>query len=138
MKCIYQFIFILALATLPALAGAQQPPATSSTSATNIGTKASANTTSSANAKISDPVATGDGGIPVGTVITMQNWQQYRQFMSDGLVDLFSGKYYWKMPADVSMPVGPTIVNPLPKNYLAATEKYSGQVKVLELPDGGL
>jgi hypothetical protein len=138
MKRIYQFIFILVLATLPALAGAQQPPATSSTSTTDIGTKAPADTTSSSNAKSTDPIVTGDGGIPVGTVITTQNWQQYRQFMSDGLVDLFSGKYYWKMPADVSMPIGPTIVNPLPKNYLEATEKYSGQVKVVALPDGGL
>jgi hypothetical protein len=58
--------------------------------------------------------------------------------MSEGLVDLFVGKYYWKMPADVSMEVGPPIVNTAPKNYQEATEKYSAQVKLVELPNGGL
>ena len=29
--------------------------------------------------------------IPPGTVITAQNWQQYRQFMPDGMVVLFQG-----------------------------------------------
>lgn len=140
MKRIYQFFFILALTISPALAGAQQSPATSSTTATNASPKAGADAAASASAAAqpNDPVTTSDGGIPVGTVITMQNWQQYRQFLSDGGVDLFSGKYYWKMPADVSMEVGPTIVNPTPKNYLEATEKYSGQIKIVELPDGGL
>jgi len=141
MKCIYQFVFIisinLASATLPSSGSAQQPSPTTSTSASDVGAKP-LDPTSSANAKATDPITTSADGIPVGTVITTQNWQQYRQFMSDGLVDLFSGKYYWKMPADVSMPVGPTVVNPLPKNYMAATEQYSGQVKVVERPDGGL
>jgi len=39
--------------------------------------------------------------IPAGTKITIQNWQQYRQFMSDGMVALFEGKYAFKMPNDV-------------------------------------
>jgi hypothetical protein len=76
--------------------------------------------------------------IPPGTVITMQNWQQYKQFMTDGMVALFEGKYFWKMPPDVRIAVGPTVINPLPKSYLAATEKYSSGVKIVELPDGGL
>jgi Protein of unknown function (DUF1329) len=76
--------------------------------------------------------------ISPGTTITMQNWQQYQQFMSEGLIDLFTGKYYWKIPADVAIEVGPTIINPPPKNYADATEKYSSQVKIVELPDGGL
>src|SRR5690348_13848332 len=42
------------------------------------------------------------GAIPPGTVITMQNWQQYRQYMPDGMAALFAGQYFWKMPADVS------------------------------------
>ncbi|MBV8771368.1 MAG: DUF1329 domain-containing protein [Deltaproteobacteria bacterium] len=83
-----------------------------------------------------------DGGmpatIPPGTTITMQNWQRYSQFMPDGMVALFEGKYFWKMPADVSMEVGPTILHALPPGYLAATEKYSGQVRIVELPSGGL
>jgi hypothetical protein len=86
-------------------------------------------------------VATGaqtDDAIPLGTRITMQNWQNFKQFMPDGMVALFEGKYFWKMPADVSMEIGPTVNYPLPKNYLEATEKYSSQVKIVELPDGGL
>lgn len=76
--------------------------------------------------------------IPPGTTITMSNWQSYQQFMSDGMVALFAGKYFWKMPPDVAIEVGPTVIHPLPKSYLAATEKYGAQTKVVELPDGGL
>ncbi len=76
--------------------------------------------------------------IAPGTTITMQNWRQYRQFMPDGMVDLFEGKYFWKMPADVQMEVGPTVIHPLPQGYVAATEKYSSQVRLVTLPDGGL
>jgi hypothetical protein len=79
----------------------------------------------------------GASSIAPGTIITMQNWQNYRRFMPDGMAALFEGKYFWKMPADVQMEVGPTINTPLPKNYLAATEKYAGQVKIIELPNGG-
>ncbi len=35
------------------------------------------------------------------------------------------------------MDVGPTVLHPLPKLF-EATEKYSGQVKVVELADGAL
>ena len=77
-------------------------------------------------------------GIPSGTVITMANWQQYRQYMSDGVQALFEGKYFWKMPTDVEIEVGPTMINRLPKNYMAATEKFAGQVRLRGLPDGGV
>jgi hypothetical protein len=76
--------------------------------------------------------------IPPGTTITMANWQQFQQFMPDGMAAMFQGKYFWKMPADVKMDVGPTVIHPLPKGYMEATEKYSGQTNVVELPDGGL
>ena len=76
--------------------------------------------------------------IPPGTRITTQNWQAYRQFMSEGLQALFVGKYFWKMPADAEIQVGPTLVNPPPKTFMEATEKYSSQVKLVELPSGGL
>ena len=56
----------------------------------------------------------------------------------DGMAAMFESKYFWKMPPDVQMEVGPTVIVPLPKNYLAATEKYAGQIKIIELPDGGL
>ncbi len=73
-----------------------------------------------------------------GTTINMQNWRQYQQFMPDGMAALFEGKYAWKMPNDVALEVGPTIIHPLPRNYLAATERYAGQVRLEELPGGGL
>ena len=76
--------------------------------------------------------------VPVGTKITARNWRQYKQFMPDGMIELFQGNYYWKMPPDVELDVGPTIIHPLPKTYLAATERYASQVKLVELPDGGL
>ena len=68
----------------------------------------------------------------------MANWQQYRQFMPDGMQMLFEGKYFWKMPADVEMDVGPTRLHALPPGYLAATKKYASQAKIVTLPDGGL
>lgn len=78
------------------------------------------------------------GTIPPGTVITMSNWQQFRDFMPEGMVALFEGKYFWKMPADIEINVGPTVINPLPKGYLEATEQNSAQVKLIDLPGGGL
>jgi uncharacterized protein DUF1329 len=77
-------------------------------------------------------------GVSPGAVITKDNWRNYQRFMPDGMVALFEGKYFWKMPDDVRMEVGPTVTDPLPKNYLAATEKFASQVKIVELPDGGL
>ena len=47
--------------------------------------------------------------IPVGTVINMSNWQQYKDVMPLGMIKLFQGQYGWKMPADVQIPVGPTM-----------------------------
>jgi hypothetical protein len=58
--------------------------------------------------------------------------------MPDGLIALFEGKYFWKMPPDMQIEIGPTEIHPLPKNYLAATEKYASQVQIVEQPDGGL
>jgi len=78
------------------------------------------------------------GTIPSGTQITMQNWQNYKDFMPDGMVALFEGTYAWKMPPDIEIDVGPTVIHPLPKGYLDATEKYASQVKLVQLPDGGL
>jgi hypothetical protein len=76
--------------------------------------------------------------IPSGTVVTTANWQECRAVMPEGMAALFEGKYFWKMPPDVRIEIGPTITHPLPKNYLTATEKYAGQVKLVELPTGGL
>jgi hypothetical protein len=76
--------------------------------------------------------------IAPGTTITMANWQQHKQFMPDGMIALFEGKYFWKMPDGVQIEVGTSVTHPLPKNYLAATEKYAQQVHIKELAGGGL
>ncbi len=85
-----------------------------------------------------DHASPGTAAIPPGTVITMSNWRQFQDYMPDGMISLFEGKYSWKMPADVEMDVGPTVINPLPKGYLDATEKGASQVRLVTLPDGGL
>ncbi len=48
--------------------------------------------------------------IPPGTVINHSNWRQYQQYMSDGEIGLWEGKWFWKMPPDAQINVGPTIV----------------------------
>lgn len=85
-----------------------------------------------------DDGASSTEAISPGTAITMANWRDYRAFMPDVMISLFEGTYFWKMPSDVRMEIGPTVIHPLPRNYLEATEKYSGQVKLIELPSGGL
>jgi len=74
--------------------------------------------------------------LPPGTKITMQNWQQYRQFMPVGMIGFFEGKYFWKMPADIEMNVGPTVIHPLSRWYMDATEKYGSQTRVVHAPNG--
>jgi hypothetical protein len=76
--------------------------------------------------------------IPVGTKITIQNWQQYKQFMPDGLAKMFAGQFFWKLPTDVEIDIGPTVNIPEPPTYVAATEKYGNQVRVAHLPNGHL
>jgi hypothetical protein len=74
--------------------------------------------------------------IPPGTTITMQNWPQFKQYMPVGMIGFFGGTYFWKMPSDVAMPVGPTVIHQLPKGYLAAGEQYGSQTRVVHMPDG--
>ena len=125
---------MLAVMLCPLLAAAQQAGVVAGSP---VMPAAETGTDSSAGPQ-KNPSDNATGSIPVGAEITMQNWAQYQQFMPDGMVALFQGRYYWKMPADVAMQVGPTIINQLPKAYLEATEKYASQVKIVELPDGGL
>ncbi|HTW88757.1 MAG TPA: DUF1329 domain-containing protein [Candidatus Binataceae bacterium] len=75
--------------------------------------------------------------IPVGTVITLKNWQQYQQFMPEGMRLLFAGTIFWKLPPDFQMVIGPTSSYPPPEAYLQNTEKYSNRVKIQNLPGGG-
>jgi hypothetical protein len=76
------------------------------------------------------------GEIPIGTKITMANWQQYKQFMPLGMIKLFEGQYLWKMPSDVEIEVGPPHLGSRLKSFEDATEKYSSQVGVEVLPNG--
>jgi Protein of unknown function (DUF1329) len=72
-----------------------------------------------------------------GTVITTQNWQQFRAFMSEGLIALFKGSHFWHMPAGLKIQVGSTISIPLPKKYLDDTARYSNKVKLIPTLEGG-
>ena len=75
-------------------------------------------------------------GIASGTKITMRNWRRYQQFMPLGLVELFNGTHFWKIPPETEIEVGPTVSYPLAKSYVDATEKYSSQVRVVHLSNG--
>ncbi len=70
------------------------------------------------------------------TVITTQNWQQYKDYMPGWMQVLFSGQYAYKLGPSQQIVVGPTIPKTLPKAYLANTEKYNNQVRLQELPEG--
>src|ERR1700683_2399090 len=77
---------------------------------------------SSITAAAGQPKAVAITTIPPGTVITIANWRQYQQFMPDGMITLFEGRSSWKMPDDLVMPVGPTVIHPLPGGYSHATK----------------
>ncbi|SRR5579875_376270 len=74
--------------------------------------------------------------IPIGTVITPQNWQQYKEFMPEGMQRMFTIGGSWALPADFQIVVGPTHDYPLPKEFWDNTEKYSGNVRIETMPDG--
>ena len=75
--------------------------------------------------------------LPEGTVITTQNWQQYKDFMPLWMQVLLSGQYAIKLAPDQQVVVGPPTKKPLPKEYAKNTEKYSGQVGLKVQADGG-
>jgi uncharacterized protein DUF1329 len=75
--------------------------------------------------------------LPVGTVITTQNWQQYKDFMPLWMQVLFGGQYAFKLAPNQQVVVGPPTIKPYPKEYEKNTEKYSGQTSLKVLPDGG-
>jgi len=59
--------------------------------------------------------ATSSATIPPGTTITVENWQQYKQFIPVSLQWLYGGKYPWKVPsgADYAIGIGPTVSIPV-------------------------
>ncbi|HLH76218.1 MAG TPA: DUF1329 domain-containing protein [Candidatus Binataceae bacterium] len=75
--------------------------------------------------------------IPLGTVITQQNWQQYSQYMGEPLKHMFmSTSPVSGWPSRAQAIVGPTLHYPLPKAYWDATEKYAKQVQLVKVPNG--
>ena len=76
--------------------------------------------------------------IAPGTEISIRNWRHFKRFMPEGMVELFRQRNLFKISDDVKIDVGPTLIRPLPKNYVEATEKYASQIKLVELPAGGL
>src|ERR1700676_1498287 len=75
--------------------------------------------------------------LPLGTVITTQNWQQYKDYMPLWMQILFSGEYAFKLAPDQQVVVGPVTARPYPKEYAKNTEKYSSQVSLKKTPEGG-
>jgi hypothetical protein len=51
--------------------------------------------------------ASSEEDLAPGTVINMQNWQNYKQYMPDGMQEMFKGTYFWKFPADFQIVIGP-------------------------------
>jgi hypothetical protein len=83
------------------------------------------------------PVPTSPGPVPPGTVITTKNWQEYRQYMPDGMQAFFQGGYFWKFPDDFQLKIGLTHHYSLPPDFIKDTEKYASQVHIVPLPNGG-
>ncbi|MGH8011828.1 MAG: DUF1329 domain-containing protein, partial [Candidatus Binataceae bacterium] len=132
--CVKIFEIGLIIGILVALIAVPRP----ALAANNAAPKAPNGAMAAANSQSKTPSGVREfaNGIPIGTVITMSNWRQYQQYMPVGMVDLFEGNYFWKMPADVQLKVGPTKLYPLPEGYADATEKYGSQTRAVLLPDG--
>jgi Protein of unknown function (DUF1329) len=76
--------------------------------------------------------------IAPGTVINMQNWQQYKKFLPVGLWTIIRGEQFYKVPPDFQMVTAANQHIALPKKYLQDTEKYSSQVSLEPNSYGGL
>jgi hypothetical protein len=81
-------------------------------------------------------VALADCNVKPGTIITKQNWMQYKDCFTYGEQRLWQGDMFWKMPDDVEIHVGRQHQWTLPKPYVEATEKYGGQARLVKQPDG--
>jgi len=81
-------------------------------------------------------VALADCAAKAGTVITRQNWAQYKECFSDGVQHFWQGDLYYKMPDDAEIHVGQPHHWTLPRPFVEVTEKYGGQTRLLKQPDG--
>ena len=80
--------------------------------------------------------ALADCSVKPGTVITKQNWTQYKDCFTYGEQRFWQGDLFWKMPEDAEIHVGQEHRWTLPKPYVEATEKYGGQTRLVKQPDG--
>jgi hypothetical protein len=77
------------------------------------------------------------GDVPPGTFVSQENWQQYSQYMSEGVKALFQGSHFWHLPSDLRIEVEPTVSIPLPHAYREDTARYARQVRLVPTPAGG-
>lgn len=75
--------------------------------------------------------------VPPGTTITLQNWQNYKEYMPEGMQAFFSGNLHWKFPPDFRIEIGPTHDQQAAREFYEDTVKYSKLVKIASRPDGG-
>jgi hypothetical protein len=82
--------------------------------------------------------ASSSDSIPVGTQITVANWQQYKKFMPMSMVAGYSQQYGWKVGPgpEYTIVVGPTLPFKFPTPLANATEKYAGQAQLQKVPGG--
>jgi hypothetical protein len=80
--------------------------------------------------------ALADCNVSPGTVVTNQNWMQYKDCFSEGVQHFWQGDMFYKMPDDVAIKVGPQHSWTLPKPFVEATEKYGGQTRLVKQADG--
>ena len=78
-----------------------------------------------------------ENGIPIGTKITQENWEQYQQFMPESMIHLWKGDLFWHMPKGIEIDVGPTRHILPPKPFKEDTEKYGSQTSLVKTADGG-
>ncbi len=74
---------------------------------------------------------------PPGTKVTQANWQQYQQFMTEGMKAVFKGDHFFKFPSNVEIDIGPTVPIPLPSFFRDATEKNANKTQIVSAPSGG-
>ncbi len=76
--------------------------------------------------------------VPVGTHITIHNWQKYRNFFGIGEQALYSGRYQFHVGdgPDYEVVVGPTTKFKEPSVLIRDTEKYSSQVRLIPTAAG--
>jgi hypothetical protein len=71
-----------------------------------------------------------------GTVINQSNWREYQDCFSEGIRYLWSQAGFWKMPQDAELHVGQQHQYVLPQPFVAASEKFGGQARLIRQSDG--